>query len=79
MALDMLGMCWRGKGDRKKAQDYLSRAVALSPRDVSHLNNYGVVLAEGGMLPDARKQWQKVLEIEPQNATAKANLSAFGR
>jgi Flp pilus assembly protein TadD len=78
-ALDMLGMCWRGKGDRKKAQDYLSRAVALSPRDVSHLNNYGVVLAEGGMLPDARKQWQKVLEIEPQNATAKANLSAFGR
>jgi Flp pilus assembly protein TadD len=72
-------MCWRGKGDRKKAQDYLSRAVALSPRDVSHLNNYGVVLAEGGMLPDARKQWQKVLEIEPQNATAKANLSAFGR
>jgi tetratricopeptide (TPR) repeat protein len=78
-ALDILGMCWRGKGDKKKARDYLSRAVALSPRDVSHLNNYGVVLAEGGMLPDARKQWQKVLEIEPQNATAKANLSAFGR
>jgi tetratricopeptide (TPR) repeat protein len=78
-ALDILGMCWRGKGDKKKAQDYLQRAVALSPRDVSHLNNYGVVLAEGGMLPDARKQWQKVLEIEPQNTTAKANLSAFGR
>jgi tetratricopeptide (TPR) repeat protein len=78
-ALDVLGMCWRGKGDRKKALEYLKRAVALSPGDVSHLNNYGVVLAEGGMLPDARKQWQKVLEIEPQNATAKANLSAFGR
>jgi tetratricopeptide (TPR) repeat protein len=78
-ALDVLGMCWRGKGDKKKAQDYLRRAVALSPRNVSHLNNYGVVLAEGGMLSDARKQWQKVLEIEPQNATAKANLSAFGR
>jgi tetratricopeptide (TPR) repeat protein len=78
-ALDILGMCWRGKGDKKKAQECLSRAVALSPRNVSHLNNYGVVLAEGGMLPDARKQWHKVLEIEPQNATAKANLSAFGR
>jgi tetratricopeptide (TPR) repeat protein len=78
-ALDVLGMCWRGRGDKKKAQDYLRRAVALSPENVSHLNNYGVVLAEGGMLPDARKQWQKVLEIEPQNATAKANLSAFGR
>ena len=78
-ALDVLGMCWRGKGDNKKAREYLKRAVALSPRDVSHLNNYGVVLAEGGMLPDARAQWQRVLEIEPQNATAQANLSAFGR
>jgi tetratricopeptide (TPR) repeat protein len=78
-ALDLLGMCWRGKGDKKKAVDYLKRAVALAPDDVSHLNNYGVVLAEGGMLPDARAQWQRVLAIEPQNATAKANLSAFGR
>jgi tetratricopeptide (TPR) repeat protein len=78
-ALDVLGMCWRGKGDHKKAIDYLKRAVALSPRDVSHLNNYGVVLADGGMLPDARAQWKRVLDIDPQNATAKANLSAFGR
>jgi len=78
-ALDVLGMCWRGKGAHKKAIDYLKRAVALSPRDVSHLNNYGVVLADGGMLPDARAQWKRVLEIDPQNATAKANLSAFGR
>lgn len=78
-ALDVLGMCWRGKGDKKKARDYLKRAVALSPEDVSHLNNYGVVLAEGGMLPEAREQWKRVLEIDPQNTTAKANLSAFGR
>jgi len=78
-ALDLLGMCWRGKGDKKKAREYLKRAVALNPRDVSHLNNYGVALAEGGMLPEAREQWKRVLEIEPQNATAKANLSAFGR
>lgn len=78
-ALDVLGMCWRGKGDHKKAIGYLKRAVALSPGDVSHLNNYGVVLADGGMLPDARAQWKRVLEIDPQNATAKANLSAFGR
>ena len=78
-ALDILGMSWRGKGDKQRAVEYLKRAVALSPDDPSHLNNYGVVLAEGGMLPEARKQWHRVLEIEPQNATAKANLSAFGR
>jgi tetratricopeptide (TPR) repeat protein len=78
-ALDILGMSWRGKGDKKRAVDYLKRAVALDPDDTSHLNNYGVVLAEGGMLPEARAQWHRVLELEPQNATAKANLSAFGR
>jgi tetratricopeptide (TPR) repeat protein len=78
-ALDILGMCRRGTGQKKEAVEYLRRAVALEPDDVSHLNNYGVVLAEGGMLPDARKQWQRVLEIDPRNATAKANLSAFGR
>ena len=78
-ALDILGMSWRGKGDKKRAIDYLKRAVALDPDDTAHLNNYGVVLAEGGMLPEARAQWHRVLELEPQNATAKANLSAFGR
>jgi len=78
-ALDVLGMCYRGKKDRKKAIEYLERAVALSPRDVTHLNNYGVALADGGMLPKAREQWKRVLEIEPQNATARDNLSAFGR
>jgi Flp pilus assembly protein TadD len=77
-ALDVLGMAWRGKGDRAKAADYLKRAVALAPGDASHLNNYGVVLAESGMLAEARAQWRRVLEIDPDNATARANLSAFG-
>jgi Flp pilus assembly protein TadD len=77
-ALDVLGMAWRGKGDRAKAVEYLKRAVALRPDDTSHLNNYGVVLAEGGMLPEARAQWRRVLELDPGNATARANLSAFG-
>ncbi len=78
-ALDVLGMCRRGKGDNKEAVEDLRRAVALEPGDISHLNNSGVVLAEGGMLPEARIQWPRVLEIDPLNATATANLSVFGR
>jgi len=78
-ALDILGMAWRGAGEKKKAVEYLRRSVALRPDDPVHLNNYGVVLAEGGMLPDARIQWRRVLEIDPGNATARANLSAFGQ
>ncbi len=78
-ALSVVGMAWRGKGDLARARDYLHRAAAKAPEDPSVLNNYGVVLAESGMLPDAKAQWRRVLEIDPDNATAKANLSAFGQ
>jgi tetratricopeptide (TPR) repeat protein len=78
-AFAVVGMAWRGKGDLPRARDYLQRAAAKAPDDPSVLNNYGVVLAESGMLPDAKAQWRRVLEIDPANATAKANLSAFGQ
>ncbi len=78
-ALSVLGMAWRGKGDLARSRDYLRRAAASSPDDPAVLNNYGVVLAESGMLPDAKAQWRRVLEIDPANATAKANLSASGQ
>jgi tetratricopeptide (TPR) repeat protein len=78
-ALSALGMAWRGKKDLARARDCLARAVALDPREPAHLNNYGVVLAESGMLAEARTQWQRVLAIDPRNATARANLSAYER
>ncbi len=78
-ALSIVGMAWRGRGDLARARDYLGRAASASPQDPSVLNNYGVVLAESGMLPDAKAQWRRVLEIDPENTTAKANLSAFGQ
>ena len=56
-----------------------SRAAELAPANVSHLNNYGVILAENGMLAEAKAQWRKVLEIDPDNATARGNLSALER
>ncbi len=78
-ALSIVGMAWRGKGDLARARDLLQRAATQAPEDPSVLNNYGVVLAESGMLPDAQAQWRRVLEIDPDNATAKANLSATGQ
>jgi tetratricopeptide (TPR) repeat protein len=78
-ALSVLGMAWRGKGDLARSREYLRRAAEKAPKDPSVLNNYGVVLAESGMLPDAKAQWRRVIEIDPENATAKANLSASGQ
>jgi Flp pilus assembly protein TadD len=78
-ALSALGMAYRGRKELGNAREYLARAVTLDPRESAHLNNYGVVLAESGMLPEARAQWKRVLEINPQDATARANLSAYER
>jgi Flp pilus assembly protein TadD len=78
-ALSAAGLAWRGRKDLPRARQYLERAVALDPREPSHLNNYGVVLAESGMLPEARAQWKRVLELDPGNATARSNLSAYQR
>jgi Tfp pilus assembly protein PilF len=78
-ALATLAMAWRGKGDLEKARGYARRSVELEPRNPANLNNYGVVLAESGMLADARAQWRRALEIDPENATARANLSAYER
>lgn len=78
-AFEILAMGYRGMGDNERALDYIRRALAIDPRKVSHLNNYGVILAESGMIEQAKAQWRKVLEIDVENATAKGNLSAFER
>ena len=78
-AFAVLALAHRGLGADDRSLEYIRRAVALEPRNPSHLNNYGVILAENGMLDEAKAQWSKVLEIDPKNATARENLSAFGR
>jgi Flp pilus assembly protein TadD len=59
--------------------EYIRRALALEPLKLSHLNNYGVILAESGKIDEAKTQWRKVLEIDAENVTARENLSAFER
>jgi Tfp pilus assembly protein PilF len=76
-AYDLLAMAYRGRGDLGKAGDYMRKALQLKPDNVVHLINYGVILAESGKIPEARAQWEKVLEIDPENTTARENLSAF--
>ncbi len=78
-ALAVLALAHRGLGDLALALDHMRRAVALSPDNPSHLNNYGVILAESGMVDDARAQWRRVLELRPGDATATENLSSFDR
>jgi tetratricopeptide (TPR) repeat protein len=78
-ALEVLAMSHRGAGDGVRALEYIRRAVEQGPDNVSYLNNYGVILAESGKIGPAKAQWNRVLEIDPDNATARRNLSAVDR
>jgi Flp pilus assembly protein TadD len=78
-ALEVLAMSYRGRGELQKAREAIERALSLEPRNVSFLNNYGVILAANGMIADAKAQWRKVLEIDGENEAAKRNLSALER
>ena len=72
-------MSHRELGDLDAALARIETAVSLKPNNTIHLNNYGVILAESGRMEAAKVQWEKVLQLEPDNAAAKQNLSAFDR
>lgn len=73
----ILALGERGRGRPEAALARIEQAVRLAPDNPSHLNNYGVILAENGKIDDARAAWRRVLELDPDNATARENLSAF--
>lgn len=79
VAYDVLAMAQRGIGDLGPAAANIRKALEMQPDSVVHLINYGVILAESGKIADARSQWERVLELDPGNAVAEQNLSAFDR
>jgi tetratricopeptide (TPR) repeat protein len=78
-AFGILALSYRGLGELGKANLFIEKALEMHPQGVEYLNNYGVILADRGMIDRAKIQWQKVLAIDPQNKTARRNLSAFDR
>lgn len=78
-AYDVLAMSYRGKKDLVRAASYVRKALELKPLSVGYLINYGVILAEDGKIAEARAQWEKALEIDPNNPIARQNLSAYQR
>lgn len=78
-AFSILAMSYRGLGDLSRAGNTMQRAIERAPRNVIHLINYGVILAENGNIDGARAQWERALELEPDNTLARQNLSATAR
>lgn len=73
----MLGMCFRNREQWKLSLPYLLRATELDSRDESFLFQYGLSLAQGELLEEAQKTFEKVLELNKEHSDAYYNLGVI--
>jgi len=71
--LDTLGWVYFKKGDLENALRYLENASVLS-KDSEIYEHLGDVYLEMGKLKEARKNWQKSLEIDSQRLSVKNKM-----
>ncbi len=58
----------------EEAEQYISELLKQYPDDTDANNNLGVIYDSQGKYDLAMEQFEKVLQVEPQNPTAKENL-----
>ncbi len=51
-----------------KSHEAYQKAIALKPDDASYHNNYGLALANAGMIPEAQAELSKAAQLDPANA-----------
>ena len=55
-------------------QTMMQMAIQINPSYVAAHNNLGLAFTQTGRIPEAMEQFQKVLQIDPDNANARASL-----
>jgi len=63
------------QGDKEKFKILMAKASAMAPDNADLQYNIGVINMEQGNLVEARKAYQKALEIDPSYTNAQLNLS----
>ena len=61
-------------GDLKEASSHAQRAVDADPKNAPYRELYATILERAGMKAMARKQFEELLKLDPQNAEAKKQL-----
>ncbi len=76
-AHNWIGLCELGAGDVDAAAEWFARA-ATGGLAVAH-TNLGVCRAKQGRMAEARACFARAVELDPNDATARANLAACGQ
>jgi tetratricopeptide (TPR) repeat protein len=69
-----IGMCYLDDGKYKEAIDSFTESVKIDPLSSSGFNNIGHAYEKLGNTEMARKNYQKAVELDPNNQLAKENL-----
>ncbi|MBP7056304.1 MAG: hypothetical protein KBB52_05585 [Candidatus Omnitrophica bacterium] len=72
------GMLHKTLGNKEKAVSDFEAAVNGAPSVALYRNNLGCIYAEMDRIEDARREWEKTLEIDPQDELASKNLALIG-
>lgn len=70
----VLGLLDLSEGSQSEALQELAAAAALTPEDVSVREAYAYLLRKKGDLPEAQNETKAILELDPTNAFARAEL-----
>jgi len=66
---------YSGTGRKKEAAAYYTRLLETNPYDLEGLNDYGILLAEGGNYDGAGALFRRALKVSPGLESARLNLA----
>jgi tetratricopeptide (TPR) repeat protein len=73
-----LGLAYYFKDDYPQAVTYLEKAMTIRPPDISVLNALGFSYQQVGRVEDAKKVFERSLELKPEQAAIKEWLASLG-
>jgi Flp pilus assembly protein TadD len=69
-----LAICMMELDDLKGARSALEKALRSEPENIKVISNLGVLALKTGAIPEAEAFFRTVLEIEPEDQTARTYL-----
>jgi len=69
-ATHFLGVCLVRSGRRDEGLPLVERSVRLAPANALYRQNFGLMLAEAGLLTEAETQFQEILGFQEDHSTA---------
>ncbi len=72
-------LAWKVSGDLRRAKEYAARACEVEPESVSYRKTLARIYATAGLLANARREFEQILEHAPGDAETRVELKDLKR